>query len=111
MSVGIQSNRSDHFRPRSTVFEYNKQEAKAMSTFMRAKFQVSKVERFTGGMDVITCGAVSRSDGYPADGIDEDNTYAKFSPQGALTLTIANPVLIGKIEPGQKFYLDFTKVE
>lgn len=81
-----------------------------MSNFMRAKFQVSKVERFIGG-DSITCNAVARSGKYPEDGGDEDNTYAKFSPQGSLTLTIANPALIGKIEPGQKFYLDFTKVE
>lgn len=78
-----------------------------MSRFMRAKMQVSKVERFPGG-DTITCNAVARSSGYPADGSDEDNTYAKFSPQGELTLTIANPALLGKIEPGQKFYLDFT---
>lgn len=81
-----------------------------MSTFMRAKMQVSKVERFTGS-DRITCNAVCRSGSYPADGSDEDNTYAKFSPQGELTLTIANPALLGTIEPGQKFYLDFTKAE
>ena len=81
-----------------------------MSTFMRAKFQVSKVERFAG-TDRITCNAVCRSTPYPEDGSDEDNTYAKFSPQGELTLTIANPVLLGKIEPGQKFYLDFTKAD
>lgn len=78
-----------------------------MSTFMRAKFQVSKVERFSGS-DRITCNAVARSTPYPEDGSDEDNTYAKFSPSGELTLTIANPALLGKIEPGQKFYLDFT---
>ncbi len=81
-----------------------------MSNFMRAKFQVSKVERFAGS-DRITCNAVCRSGPYPEDGSDEDNTYAKFSPQGELTLTIANPALVGKIEPGQKFYLDFTKAD
>lgn len=81
-----------------------------MSTFMRAKMQVSRVERWAGS-DKITCNAVARSSAYPEDGSDEDNTYAKFSPAGELTLTIANPNLIGKIEPGTKFYLDFTKVE
>lgn len=81
-----------------------------MSAFMRAKMQVSKVERFPG-QDRITCNAVCRSAGYPADGSDEDNTYAKFSPSGELTLTIANPVLVGKIEPGQKYYLDFTPAD
>lgn len=81
-----------------------------MSTFMRAKMQVSRVERWNGA-DKITCNAVAKSGSYPADGNDEDNTYAKFSPSGELTLTIANPALIGKIEPGTKFYLDFTVVE
>ena len=78
--------------------------------FMRAKMQVQKVERGVG-IDRITCSAVCRSTPYPADGSDEDNTYAKFSPSGELTLSIANPNLIGKIEPGTKFYLDFTVAE
>ncbi|WP_210249010.1 MULTISPECIES: hypothetical protein [unclassified Bradyrhizobium] len=77
-----------------------------MSATMRAKMQVNKVERFPG-QDRITCNAVAAK-AYPADGSDEDNTYAKFSPSGELTLTIANPALLGIIEPGQKFYLDFT---
>jgi hypothetical protein len=78
--------------------------------FMRAKMQVSKVERGVG-VDRITCNAVAKSSAYPADGADEDNTYAKFSPQGELTLSIANPSLIGQIDPGVKFYIDFTIVE
>lgn len=81
-----------------------------MSTFMRAKMIVNKVERFAGS-DRITCVAVPRSGSYPEDGSDEDNTYAKFSPQGELSLTIANPALVGKIEPGLKYYLDFTEAE
>lgn len=81
-----------------------------MSAFMRAKMVVGRVERWNGA-DKITCNAVARPAGYPATGLDEDNTYAKFSPSGELTLTIANPALIGKIEPGTTFYLDFTKVE
>jgi hypothetical protein len=71
---------------------------------------VNKVERFAGS-DRITCVAVARTGAYPEDGSDEDNTYAKFSPAGELSLTIANPVLLGKIEPGQKFYLDFAKAD
>ncbi|MBR1198805.1 hypothetical protein JQ574_22675 [Bradyrhizobium sp. AUGA SZCCT0158] len=76
---------------------------------MRAKMQVSKVERFNGS-DRITCNAVAAKS-YPEDGSDEDNTYAKFSPSGELSLTIANPALLGVIEAGQKFYLDFTPAE
>jgi len=71
--------------------------------------QVQKVERFPG-QNNITCVAVT-SKPFDEKGNNEDNTYAKFSPMGQLTLSIANPTLIGKIEPGQKFYLDFTPAE
>ena len=81
-----------------------------MSITMRAKMVVQEVKRFQG-QDVIRAVAVARASAYPADGSDEDNTYAKFSPSGELTLTIANPALLGKIEPGKKFYLDFTPAD
>ena len=81
-----------------------------MSAFMRAKMVVSKVERFAN-LDTVTMTAVAKSGAYGADGVDEDNTYAKFSPQGSLLLSIANPVLLGKIDPGTKFYIDFTPVD
>ncbi|EFG2886015.1 hypothetical protein BO068_005218 [Escherichia coli] len=77
---------------------------------MRAKMVVNRVERWAGG-DKITLNAVARSGSYPQDGSDEDNTFAKFTPSGELSLTITNPSLIGKIEPGRKFYLDFTEAE
>lgn len=81
-------------------------------TAMRAKMRISKIERYENwDAEVLHFHAVSRSDRYPEDGSDEDNTYAKFSPAGELKLTIANPVLIGKFNEGEKYYLDFTKVE
>jgi len=76
---------------------------------MRAKMRITKVEQFEGGNEKLEMTAVSKSTAYPADGSDEDNTYAKFSPSGSLTLTISNPALAGKFRPGQKFYLDFTE--
>lgn len=78
--------------------------------FMRAKVLVQRVDRGIGA-DHITACPVARSGGYPDDGYDEDNTFAKFSPGGEFKLDIANPNLVGKIEPGQKFYVDFTLVE
>jgi len=74
---------------------------------MRAKMQITEVNRYSQ-QDRLKMVAVARSGGYPDDGSDEDNSYAKFSPQGELTITIANPALLGKFEPGTKFYLDFT---
>jgi hypothetical protein len=77
-----------------------------MSTTMRAKMQIQEVKRFQGGDTIKACAVTSKP--FDKDGNNEDNTYAKFSPSGALELTLANPALLGKIEPGQKFYLDFT---
>lgn len=48
--------------------------------------------------------------GYPDDGSDEDNTYAKFSPSADFRLMVANPALFGQFQPGQKFYVDLTPV-
>lgn len=73
---------------------------------MRAKLKVTKIELFES-CENITMSAVCRSNGYPGDGSDEDNTYAKFTPTASLTMTINNPALLGKIKPGQKFYVDF----
>lgn len=76
---------------------------------MRAKMQIQKIEQHIYGQETLHLSAVARKDSYPADGSDEDNTYAKFSPSGAMTLTIANPALIGQFKPGEKYYIDFTK--
>lgn len=79
------------------------------NVFMRAKFEVIEVKRFKG-QDLLAAIAVT-SKPFDSAGNNEDNTYAKFSPSGKLELTVANPALVGKIEPGQKFYLDFTPAE
>lgn len=77
---------------------------------MRAKFKIVSVNR-TEHAENLTMIPVSKSTAYPADGSDEDNTYAKFSPSGKLELSVANPALFGTLHPGDTYYLDFTKVE
>lgn len=81
-----------------------------MSSTMRAKFQVTKVERFPSAENVHFV-AIPKPGAYPADGSDEDNTYAKFSPAAKCEITIANPALFGKLNPGEKFYVDFTPAD
>lgn len=54
--------------------------------------------------------AVCKSDSYPEDGSDENNTFAKFTPDATLRMNIQNPALHGKFEVDQEFYLDFTPV-
>lgn len=79
---------------------------------MRAKMYITQVEKFgePATQERVHFAAVAKKEGYGNDGLDEDNTYAKFSPSGDLHLTIANPALLGVYQPGQKFYLDFTPV-
>lgn len=45
---------------------------------------------------------------YDDSGLDEDNTFAKFSPGANLSINIANPALWGKFKVGDRFYVDFT---
>lgn len=77
---------------------------------MRAKMKVASVEKF-GDSEKLRFNAVSKNDGYPSDGTDENNTFAKWTPQADLTITINNPDLIGQFIVGDVFYLDFTKTE
>ena len=74
---------------------------------MRAKLRVSNVEPFDGGEN-LSFSAVCKSEGYPEDGSDENNTFARFTPTAELTMTVNNPNLLGKFTEGQEFYVDFT---
>lgn len=78
---------------------------------MRAKMQITKIELHQGPLEVISMNAVAKSSSYPADGSDEDNSYARWSPSGELKLTVANTALHGRFKPGQKFYFDFLPAE
>lgn len=77
-------------------------------TTMRAKFQISSVEKF-GTSEKVNFMAIGKSGSYPTDGTDEDNTYARYTPSASCSITITNPELVGKFTPGQKFYVDFTE--
>lgn len=75
---------------------------------MRAKFKIESVTRTEYGQEVLKFRAVCKPGGYPPDGLDEDNTFSKFSPSGELQITVANPALLGKFNPGEAYYLDFS---
>lgn len=74
---------------------------------MRAKMIVESVERFQQSSRLkMRCVSANS---YPADGLHEDNVFSKFTPSGSLEMTIPNPALIGVLQPGEAYYLDFTK--
>lgn len=80
-----------------------------MAMKMRAKFKLATVTKHEGGSESLQFWPVAATK-YGSDGLDEDNTFAKFSPSGDLKLTVCNPALIGKFIPGGAYYLDFTPV-
>ena len=55
--------------------------------------------------------AVGRSGGYGNDGIDEDNTYARWTPSATFKLTCRNPELWGKFRVGRVYYVDFIEAK
>lgn len=81
-----------------------------MPSTMRAKMKVTNVQSNVGS-ERLSFSAVSKSSAYPNDGSDENNTFAKWTPQADLNMTINNPELIGKFQIGAIFYLDFTEVK
>lgn len=81
---------------------------------MRAKMLVetAELQKFEGYEDQlrVSMRAVYK-DGYDETGLDENNTYAKFTPMADLDMIIQNPALVNKIQEGQVFYVDFSEVE
>lgn len=71
---------------------------------MRAKMQIQSIT-VTPYSEVIAMSAV-----YGGTTNDEDNSFAKTTPNGKIELTIANKDLHGVYKPGDTFYVDFTPV-
>ena len=77
---------------------------------MRAKFEITQVDRHAEHEE-ITMRAVGPSEGYPEDGSDENNSFAKWTPSADLKMTITNPELLGQFNPGDTYYADFSPAE
>lgn len=84
-------------------------EQEVVPVIMRAKLHVSNVQPFDGG-EVLTFAAVC-ADSYSKDGIDENNTFSRFTPAADLRMTTQNPDLIGALPAGSVYYVDFTLAE
>lgn len=83
---------------------------------MRAKFRVANVQPSVdaGGnttCETLTFSAVHKCDGYPPDGSDENNSFARWTPSATLEMQVNNPALFGKFGIGQEFYADFTPAQ
>jgi len=77
---------------------------------MRAKVKVTSVKLTEYG-EVLEMAPVCSEKPFGPNGENEDNTFARFTPCGSLSLTVNNPDLAGQFKPGQKFYVDFTEAQ
>lgn len=75
---------------------------------MRAMLQVSNVEANETSENICLSAVTAKPFG--PEGESEENTFARWTPCGSLSITINNPNLFGKLVPGSKFYVDFTPV-
>lgn len=76
---------------------------------MRAKMLIRSVQHGEG-CETLEIGAVCKNEGYDESGLDENNTFSKFTPTADLRMTITNPELLGEYDQGQEFYVDFLPV-
>jgi len=77
---------------------------------MRAKMSLTSITLFGGDQQELNLSAVGRYP-YPEDGVDEDNTFARYTPSATIKVLVNNPDLAGKFEVGKLFYVDFTEIE
>lgn len=86
-----------------------------MSVTMRAKLRVMDVTTYKHPdtnettYEKVRFAAVGPNCSYPADGTDENNSFALWTPQADLNMFINNPVLFGRFLIGSSFYVDFTE--
>ena len=78
---------------------------------MRAKMKVRNILNHSATSETLQLSAVCPAGGYPADGSDENNTFAKWTPRASLSIQITNPELVGQFAVGEEYYLDFVRAE
>lgn len=77
-----------------------------MATTIRAKFEVTSIERFSWG-DQVLIKLQPRYD----ESIPEDRRFEEATPSGNLDMHVSNPAAIEVFKLGKTFYLDFVPAE
>jgi len=74
-----------------------------MSNFqqLRAKFYCNAVTDFGHGSQEVKLSAV-----YDSKDNEENNQFARATPNGNLTMTVDNPNAAGFFKPGSEYFLD-----
>ncbi len=61
------------------------------------------------GCERVALNAVCGGQPFGANGESEDNTFAHWTPDGSLKLSISNPAIEGFFKAGRKYYVDITE--
>jgi hypothetical protein len=80
-----------------------------MSGNVRAKFYVQEVRHVHTTDPTAVCAIVKMAAVY-GDGKGNE-TWSKYTPQGALEMTITNPAAIEAFELGKSYFLDITPAD
>jgi len=76
---------------------------------VRAKFFVSSVQQAASrGCEALNT-TVTMCPVYSDDPSSENKVFTKYTPSGELKMSITVPETAAFFEPGQEYYLDFTK--
>lgn len=75
---------------------------------MRAKVAVRSIGKAYEGAETLRFAPVMSNESFGPNGESENNTYARYTPSGAIDLTVTNPDLLGKFSEGEEYYVDFT---
>jgi len=81
-----------------------------MST-MRAKMYVEKVTNYNGEANQEFFLRCVTGKPFDAQGISEDNSFSKYTPDGDMRIRVTNPALVNALKPGENYYIDFTKAD
>lgn len=73
---------------------------------VRGKFRVHEITQVEWNRDArkIHLNAVCN------DGTEENEKFHRFTPTGAITMTVDNPAAVSQFELGKEYYVDFTAV-
>lgn len=70
---------------------------------MKAKFEVLTVTKGKGFDQIVMTPVLS--------GSEENKSFSQYTPSGKIDIMITNPTLLGTINPGDVYYINFEKAE
>lgn len=78
---------------------------------VRAKFRVDSVNRLSWERGKTNAAVVVMSPVYSNDPNSENKAFWEATPNGKIEMTINNLAAFDQFQPGDSFYVDFTKAD